>query len=177
MLITSGTAWNTLFCMQFCINRSGYIFRTNQLRKTHLNAISTPPPGTSNPCALQNFKHILVWQRPWGNIWYLLLLIEALLLGETHDEMFHQYLWDMYKRSFPVSAVFLRTCNRRGREGINCPWVNLWYLLLLIKALHVGETHDDLITKISETTGEDVNGWNVQEEIYDICYSSLRISL
>ena len=59
MLIASGTAWNTLFCMRsprrFWIDRAGWIFRTNQLRKTHLDDVSTPTPGPSNPCALRNF--------------------------------------------------------------------------------------------------------------------------
>ena len=196
MLIAAGTAWNTQFCMrspkQFWINRAGWIFNTNQLRKTHLGAVLTPTPGPSNTYALRNFKHKLVWQRPWGNIWYLLLLIEALLLGETHDKIFHQDLWYTYKIGFPVSTVMLRTCNRRGREGMKCPlsksmifatphwgspcrgdlwrfnhqdlwdnergregmkcsWGNLWYLLLLVEALLVGVTHDDLIIKISET--------------------------
>ena len=64
MLIASGTAWNTLFCMRsprrFSIDRDSCIFRTNQLRKTHLDNVSTPTPGPSNTCALRNFKYIFV---------------------------------------------------------------------------------------------------------------------
>ena len=39
------------------IDRAGWIFCTNQLRKTHLDAVLTPLPGPSNPCAETTTTH------------------------------------------------------------------------------------------------------------------------
>ena len=36
---------------------AGRIFHTNQLHKTHLDAVSTPPTGPSNPCAETTTTH------------------------------------------------------------------------------------------------------------------------